>query len=216
MPARMVPEIAEADPHVMVQRIWHRNRHAEAHDSMRQPKGVDVPVAQKQNAGDGSPDEGDGSQDRIGQVGQREDAGRGDDRRNLPRKQPQQPQQKIALQQELLHKRPDDIARSVQREGPSAVQTVQRVGSPRDEDRRRREDQSGRNDPERRQQPLTSHAECRPAFAARPGSCDDPREGEPVQNSLGRIDGPYRRHDQEVAHGRVPENLDGQTRSDLC
>ena len=69
VPARVVPEIAEADPHVMMQRVWHRNRHAETHDSMGKPKGVDVPVAQEQNAGVGSPDESDRSQDRIGQVG---------------------------------------------------------------------------------------------------------------------------------------------------
>ena len=218
MPAGMVPEIAEADPHVMMQCVWHGNRHAEAHDSMGQSKGVDVPVAQKQNAGDGSPDKRDRGEDGIGQVGQREYAGRSDDRGYLARKQPQQPQQEIALQKELLHEGPDDVTRSVQREGARAVQAVQRVGSPGDEDRDRREDKGNCNDPERRQQPFASETKRRPAFAVRPGSCDDPREGKPVENSLGWIGGPDCRHDQEVAHGefeKIPAGRRGLAGNDM-
>ena len=82
--ARMIAQIAEADPHVAMERVWHGHRHAEAHDAMSQPEGVDVSVAQKQDAGDSSPDESDWSQDGVGQVGEREDAGRGEDGRGFP------------------------------------------------------------------------------------------------------------------------------------
>jgi len=49
-PVRMVPEVAETDPHVMMQRVWHCHGHAEAHDAMGQSEGIDVAVAQKQDA----------------------------------------------------------------------------------------------------------------------------------------------------------------------
>ena len=75
----MVAEVAEADAHVVMERVWHGHCHAESHDAVGDSEGVDVPVAQKQNAGDGSPDEGDGREDWIGQVSQREDDGRDDD-----------------------------------------------------------------------------------------------------------------------------------------
>jgi len=71
-PARMIREVAETDAHMMMQRVWHGNRDAYAHNSVGQAERVDVPVAQKQHAGYGSPDESEGRENWIGQMGQRE------------------------------------------------------------------------------------------------------------------------------------------------
>ena len=46
----MIPEVAEADPHVMVQGVWHCNRHTQTKDAVGHTESIDVPVAQKQNA----------------------------------------------------------------------------------------------------------------------------------------------------------------------
>jgi hypothetical protein len=46
--ARMVPEVAEADTHVVMQRAGNGHRYAQAHDAVSESEGVDVAVAEKQ------------------------------------------------------------------------------------------------------------------------------------------------------------------------
>ena len=45
VPARIITEVAETDPHVVMQRVWYDDRYAQPHDSVRQSKRVDVPIA---------------------------------------------------------------------------------------------------------------------------------------------------------------------------
>jgi hypothetical protein len=87
--SRMVAKIAEADPHVMIHRVWHSHGNTESHNSVSHAKGVDVAVAQEQNAGNSSPNKGDRSKDWIRQMRKREETGRGKDRKHFARQQPQ-------------------------------------------------------------------------------------------------------------------------------
>jgi hypothetical protein len=87
LPTRMVSEVAEADSHVVVQRVRHCHCHAESHDAVGDAESIDVPIAQKEHACDGSPHQGDGRQNWIGQVRQREYDRRHDDGHRLARKQ---------------------------------------------------------------------------------------------------------------------------------
>ena len=88
LPARMIVEIAEADPHVTMQRARNSYRNAKSHDAVGYAEGVDVAVAKEQDAGDDSPNEGDGGEDRIRQMSEREDGGGSEDGGHLPGQKP--------------------------------------------------------------------------------------------------------------------------------
>jgi hypothetical protein len=76
---RMVSEIAEADPHMMMQRVWHSHRNTKPHNAVGHAQRIDIPVAQKKHTCDYPPDQRDRCQNRIGQVRQCEDGSRNDD-----------------------------------------------------------------------------------------------------------------------------------------
>jgi hypothetical protein len=77
----VVPQIADPDSHMTMQRIGHCDRDTKPHDAMSQPEGVDVAIAQEEHARDRSPDERKGRENWIGQVRNGED-----DRCNYNRK----------------------------------------------------------------------------------------------------------------------------------
>lgn len=145
----VVAQIAEAYAHVAMQVVGDGDGYTETHDSVCEAEGVDVAVAQKEEARDSSPDEGDRRQDRVGQVGERKDCSGYGDRESPAGEKPEQAQKKIALQNELLHKGPYDVAASVEGERRIAVQRMQAAGAPGDEDGEAREYERDGYDPER-------------------------------------------------------------------
>ena len=75
----VVLQVAEADSHVTVKRVRHSYRDRETHDAVCETQGIDVAIAQKEEAGDYTPHECDGSKDGVGQVSHRKDyCGHGD------------------------------------------------------------------------------------------------------------------------------------------
>ena len=77
----MVSEIAETDPHVVMQRVWHSHRNTKPHNAVGYAQSIDIPVAQKKHACDCPPNQRDRCQNRIGQVRQCEDGSRNKDGR---------------------------------------------------------------------------------------------------------------------------------------
>jgi hypothetical protein len=61
----VVFEVAEAYAHVVVDVVGHGCGECHAEDSVRQGEGVEVAIAKEQQAGDGSPDEGEGDEDWV-------------------------------------------------------------------------------------------------------------------------------------------------------
>jgi hypothetical protein len=56
---RCVPaEIAQANPHLVMNRIGDRNGQADSQESMRQTEGIEIAIAQKQRARSCSPNQG--------------------------------------------------------------------------------------------------------------------------------------------------------------
>jgi len=88
LPARMIVEITETDPHVTMQRVGYSHRDTKSHDAVGYAERVDVAVTQKQDAGDDSPDKSDGGEDWIGQVREREDGGGREDGCDLSGQEP--------------------------------------------------------------------------------------------------------------------------------
>ena len=68
LPVRIVPQIAEADAHVVVYWPGNCDGYGDAEDGVGDHQGIDVAVVQKEKAGCEAPDEGDGGEHGIGQV----------------------------------------------------------------------------------------------------------------------------------------------------
>jgi hypothetical protein len=66
--ARVPFQVAEADAHVVDERSGDGDGDADAKDGMRYGQWVEVAVAQKELTGDESPEQGDGSEDGVGQM----------------------------------------------------------------------------------------------------------------------------------------------------
>lgn len=131
---RTVPEVAEAYSHVVVDRVGNGDGDAEAHDAVGDAESVDVSILKEEEASEDSPDQGNGSEDGIGDMRDGEDSGCGDDRGSFARQQTQKAEQEIALQDELLHERPDDVGPTVLEDGCGTVEWMQRVVPTRYED----------------------------------------------------------------------------------
>ena len=69
---RVIPVVADADPHVMMQRVWHNHCDTKPQDPVGQAEGIDIPIAQEENAGYDAPHQGDRRENRVGQVSERE------------------------------------------------------------------------------------------------------------------------------------------------
>ena len=62
----MVSVVADPHPHMVLQRFWHNHCDTKPQDSVGDPQGIDIPVAQKQHAGGDAPHQRDRRQHRIG------------------------------------------------------------------------------------------------------------------------------------------------------
>ena len=134
MRMRTVPEIAETYSHVVVDRVGNGDGDTEAHDAVGDTESIDVSVMKEEEAGEDSPDEGNWGEDWIGDMCDGEDSGCSDDRGCPARQQTQKTEQEIALQDELLHERPDDVGPTVLEDGCGAMERMQRVVPTRYED----------------------------------------------------------------------------------
>ena len=74
-----VAEVAEAYSHVVVNRVGYGDGDAESHDAVCEAKGVEISVAEEEDAGEDAPDESDRSEDGIGEMCDGEDSGCDDD-----------------------------------------------------------------------------------------------------------------------------------------
>lgn len=73
-----VGEVAEADAHVADDRVGEGDGEGDAEDRVGDGQGVEVAVAQEEQAGGESHDEGHGGEDGAGEVGDGEDGGGGE------------------------------------------------------------------------------------------------------------------------------------------
>ena len=106
-----VSEIAQPDAHVMVHRGWNRDGERDAQDGVRQGQGVEIAVAEKEQAGGESPKQCDGRENGAGHMGRGEDERSDGGGEFWIGKQAQETREKKALHQELLHEGPEDVAR---------------------------------------------------------------------------------------------------------
>ena len=107
---RGVGEVAQADSHVSRDWAGDSHRKGDAEDRVREGERVKVTVMEKELAGRETPDEGDYSQDGVGQMGEREDD-RGRQRGGaLASRQAQQALEEEVLQQDLLEECPEGVA----------------------------------------------------------------------------------------------------------
>jgi hypothetical protein len=109
---------------------------------------VEVAVAKEDHAGGESPDESDDGEERIGKVSEGEESTGRDNRAALAGEDAKQAEQNEALQEKLLHERPDGIAPECLDEMSGAVRQVQRVESQGEGDGDRCDEERWAEDPE--------------------------------------------------------------------
>ncbi len=128
------------------------------------------------------------------------------DRQGFAGQQAQQPQQKIALQDKLLHERPYDVIARVHRRAESCRGADVAFRCARRGRRRgRRASIATARIQSEAPQTFAAHAQRGPLVAPRPGGSADPREGEPVESSLRGIGGPDGRHDEAISYGEFQQ-----------
>jgi len=106
-----VSEVVQPDAHIMVYRRRNGDGERDSQNGVHDGQRIEIAIVEKEQAGGQSPKQGDGRENGAGQMGRGEDE-RGDDGGELwVGKQSQETREKKALQQELLHECPEDVAR---------------------------------------------------------------------------------------------------------
>ena len=106
-----VGEVAQPDAHIVVHRRWNGDGERDSQDGVRQGQRIEIAIVEKEQAGGEAPKQGDGHENGAGQMGRGEDE-RGDEGGEFwVGKQAQDAREKKALNQELLHEGPEDVAR---------------------------------------------------------------------------------------------------------
>jgi hypothetical protein len=72
----MIAVITDSDPHMMIERVWNNHCDTKPQDPVRQAEGVDIPIAQEQDAGGDAPHQGDRCENWVRKMSEREKAGR--------------------------------------------------------------------------------------------------------------------------------------------
>lgn len=118
-------DVAKADAHVVIDGIGDGDGQAHAEGSVGDGERVETAIAEVEEAGDQSPDEGDWHQHGIGDVGDGEQQSCEGDGGAAAHAQPQEAQENVDLQDELLHQGPDGVFKDVQGDGQGSVEVVE-------------------------------------------------------------------------------------------
>jgi len=110
---------------------------------------VEVAITKKEQARNASPDESQGCKDWVRDVRYSEEANGGDDCVSLAEKDTQQAKQEEALQQKLLHKRPESVSPEGSDEESCAVRKVECLEPEGEYDGNSCDEKGGSDDPER-------------------------------------------------------------------
>ena len=206
----MVLEVAEADAHVVMDVVGDGDREAHAEDAVRESQRVEVAIAQEEQAGDRTPNQGERDQNGVRDVGDGEEHGGERDGRSAAHPETKEAQQDVNLQDELLHQRPERVSRNVDDDGQGAVKRVHCVEMMGERDGTEENGDGGGSDPQRGQESAESEAVRRCLFAAQECGDGDPCEGDPVEDALGGIRRPEDDEDQAVADGELGEVADAR------
>jgi len=125
----------------------HRDSNGDAEDGMGHGQRIKVAVTEKKQAGQRPPQDGEHDQHGVGQVGNRKQASRRKGGRTRSGQEPYQAGEKEALEQELLHSRPNSVGPIAGEEVPGAAQRAQSVQMGGDGNRNGREGERSAHDP---------------------------------------------------------------------
>lgn len=113
----VVMQVTQADAHVAMDVIRDGNRETDSQNAVGERQRVEIAIAQKEQTGEGSPDEREDCEHRVGDVSQGEEQRHQRDGPPTVRNQAKHARQEITLQKELLHERPDEVSPDVGEEG---------------------------------------------------------------------------------------------------
>jgi len=154
----MVFEIAAADAHVVQEVIRDGDSEAHAEDSVGEGEGVEIAIAEEEDAGDRSPDESERDEDGVGNVGHDKEE-RGERDGWGPRQaEAEELQQDVDLQDELLHESPEGVSQNVQEDGQRTVEGMESAQVAGGQDCAGSENEGGYDDPERGKQAAETEA----------------------------------------------------------
>jgi hypothetical protein len=201
-----VGKVAEADAHVVTDGAGDGESYRDAKDGVGDGQGIEVTVAEEEEAGGESPEGGDGGEDGVGQVGEREEGGCREGGGEGVGKQAEETQEEEVLQEELLHAGPDGIADVEFDELQGAIWYVQGVEAGRDEDGDEGEQERCGDDPERTQPGGDAEAHRLGAVEGNNSGKDDPGDGGEIEGALPGSGRPDDDQDEDVADGEFSED----------
>lgn len=143
----VVGEITESNAHVVVDRVGNRDGEAHAENAVSQRNGVEIAIAEEEQAGCSAPHKREHHQDGVGDVSDGEEDGGERDGRCAAHAEAQEPQQDINLQDELLHERPYGVSGDVHGDRHDAIEGVQRVQAFRNGEGGEEDGDGGEDDP---------------------------------------------------------------------
>jgi len=127
---RTVGEVAQSNPHIVVDRTGDRQGDRDTEDRMRHGQRVDISVLKKKQAGSETPDQGHWRQDGVGQVRNRKQRCCQKACQLSIGQHAEQPQQNEIQKNQLLQKRPDRVGPVALEDHYGTARQVQGVQSP--------------------------------------------------------------------------------------